>query len=598
VIEKIKNLPPKPGIYQYFDKNGKLLYIGKAKSLKNRVKNYFKFTPSLAPSPNLGSRIYKMVSEVADINYILTQSENDALILENSLIKQLKPKYNILLRDDKTYPYIYIDLDLEFPRFEITRKVIKGAKIKYFGPFATGGRDLLDSLYEIFPLVQKKGSLKNKKLCLFYQIKKCLGPCEAKVSKEEYMKIINEAMSYINNKNKIIQSLKEKMLNYANNLQFEEADVIKKRIQNIEKSSIISGVDLANNEDFDLLAIANNQDKAITLRLFIRGGKVVSSSHFSSRFSFGFDKDEAYKRAMLEFYTTNLPITSNTVYVYEDFIYKDEVENLLSKQFEKKFKIIHPKRGKKHELCALAFKNANELLRTSKQKDDVLLEIKELFNLERTPFKIEVFDNSHLQGRATVGAMVVFEDDRFKKEQYRHYNLTNKDEYHQMKELLSKRAESFEKSSPPDLWVIDGGETLRRLAIDVLQSIGVSIDVIAISKEKLDFKAHRSKGSAKDIIYTKAEKLNLQPSDKRLQFIQRLRDEAHRFAIEFHRKQKLKEDKKISLLEISGISHAKIKKLINYFGTFENIKKANFEELLALLNNNDASKIKEYFDKS
>jgi len=217
---KIASLPDSPGVYQYFDKNGRLLYIGKAKSLKKRIKSYFRFTPSLHPAPNLTPRIYKMVSEVENIEYIIVGSENDALILENSLIKQLKPKYNILLRDDKTYPYIYIDFDEPFPRPKITRKVIKGKNIRYFGPFPTAAKDILESLYELFPLVQKESCLKGKKACLFYQLKKCLAPCEGKITPQNYRAILNEAIEHIHDKKRLIAKLEKRMEKLAKNMRF------------------------------------------------------------------------------------------------------------------------------------------------------------------------------------------------------------------------------------------------------------------------------------------------------------------------------------------------------------------------------------------
>lgn len=204
--EKLKELPNNAGVYQYFDKEGHLLYIGKAKVLKNRVKSYFKFTPTLAPADKLSPRIFKMISEVKSLEWIVVPNEHDALILENSLIKQLKPKYNILLRDDKTYPYIVIDYKEDFPRLEITRKVLKDKNIKYFGPYSTGARDMLDSIYEIIPLVQKKSCIKGKEACLFHQINKCHAPCIGKISKEDYAKLIQEALEYIYNKSKIVKN--------------------------------------------------------------------------------------------------------------------------------------------------------------------------------------------------------------------------------------------------------------------------------------------------------------------------------------------------------------------------------------------------------
>ncbi|MEA1915007.1 MAG: GIY-YIG nuclease family protein, partial [Campylobacterota bacterium] len=234
--QKLKKLPTLSGIYQYFDKDGRLLYVGKAKNLKNRVKSYFKFTPNLTAAAKLGPRIHKMVGEISDMNYIITPSENDALILENSLIKQLKPKYNILLRDDKTYPYIYVDAKEDFPRLEITRKILKGSHIKYYGPYSIGAKDMLDSIYDILPLVQKKSCVKGAKACLFYQIKKCLAPCEGKISKKEYAKIVDQALHLLNNKNKLITLLHNKMEDYSEQFRFEEALELRNRIKSIEKS--------------------------------------------------------------------------------------------------------------------------------------------------------------------------------------------------------------------------------------------------------------------------------------------------------------------------------------------------------------------------
>lgn len=595
LLEKLKTLPNSPGVYQYFDNNGSILYIGKAKSLKHRVKSYFRYLPTIMPAPNLSPRIYKMISEVENIEYIVVNNENDALILENSLIKQLKPKYNILLRDDKTYPYIFIDLSKDFPRFEITRKVVKGEKIKYYGPFSIAAKDILDSIYELYPLVQKSGCLSSKKACLFYQLKKCLAPCENRVDKTKYNLIVQEATKAILNKNLLIKKLEEKMENLSNSLRFEEAAIIRDRIEKIKKSQINSNIDLAKLEDLDIIAIKSQNNSAAIVRLFMREGKVISSSSKIIKFDEkrGFDIDEAYKRAILNFYTSQTPLTSKKILVAKEFDQKDELESLLKNRFNQNISIIYPKRGEKKKLIDLALLNAKEILKNEKNSDnDILEKIKTLLDLKETPYRIEIFDNSHLRGTSTVGAMVVYENSGFKKDSFRHYNLSAKDEYHQTKELLQRRCESFKKEPPPNLWVIDGGEAHRRLAQEIINSFRIDLDIIAIAKEKVDSKAYRSKGKANDTIYTKNGVLKLNPTDKRLQFLQKLRDEAHRFAIAFHKKQKIKEDKKVSLLKIKGIGEAKIKKLLNYFGTFENIKKASLEELTIILNKKDAHNLK------
>ena len=607
--EKLKQLPNDSGVYQYFDKNGHLLYIGKAKVLKNRVKSYFKFTPKLLPADKLSPRIYKMISEVESCEWIVVPNEHDALILENSLIKQLKPKYNILLRDDKTYPYIVVNYGEDFPRLEISRKVLKDKNIKYFGPYSTGAKDMLDSIYEIVPLVQKKSCVKGKKACLFHQIQKCLAPCENKISKEEYSKILENALEFIYNKTKLISKLNERMLQYSNDFRFEEAMILRDRIKTIEKSQIKSGIDLATNEDIDIFAITSNGKKAVIVRMFLRDGKLTSSSHdflkvenFDEEFEFDFE--EAYKRAIINYYDNEIPLLPKEILIAHELEETKEIEEFLYTRFNKKIKLVNPKKDKKKDIVQIALNNCDELLRidSSKNQTTIYEELKELFTLQTLPYTIESFDNSHMMGQATVGAMIVWSEtlNSFDKKAFRHYNLEAKDEYSQMREMLMRRVESFPKNPAPDLWIIDGGSTLLKLAYDIVLSVGVNLDIIAIAKEKVDAKAHRAKGSAKDIIHYKDKngeykELKLATSDKRLQFVQRQRDEAHRFVINFHKKQKRAEDKQISLLQIKGIAEAKVKKLLLYFGEFEKIKNASIEELKNVLNEKDAITIINYF---
>ncbi len=575
----IQTLPNQAGVYQYFNKDDKLLYVGKAKSLKNRVKSYWRFTPEIHPNPKLGLRILRMLQQAVRLDYIVVDSEADALILENSLIKQLNPKYNILLRDDKTYPYIYIDESQDFPRFELTRKVIKGKKITYYGPFPNGGKVLLDTLYELFPLVQKKSCLREKKACLFYQIGKCLAPCEGKVTKEEYQKIISKVKSSIVKRATLIEQLSEKMMELAINERFEEAATLRDNIKTLKSLTISSNIDLAKDEDLDIFAIVNGETKGVIVKLFMRSGRVISSSVSTFRNGELYDENEAYKQALLEFYTVDVPQISKHILVAHSFDDQDKIATLLSERFGKKIEILHPKKGSKAKLTALAIENAKEVLKRNKPKEEIEPKIAELFELNQAPYRVETFDNSHMMGVATVGAMVVWSEGRWSKKDYRRYALEAKDEYGQMREMLTRRIKSFEKSSPPDLWILDGGETLRRLAVSLLKEAKVSLDVIAIAKEKLDAKAHRAKGSAKDIIYTKESVFELSTNDKRLQWVQRQRDEAHRFAISYHQNQKRKADTQNSLLQKKGIGPATVKKLLNYFGTFEAIQNASYSDI-------------------
>jgi len=468
----IKQLPSSPGIYQYFDKDGHILYIGKAKNLIKRVKSYFSFTPTLSANPRLSARIKKMINQTVSMNYLVVNSEHDALILENSLIKQLNPKYNILLRDDKTYPYIYIDNSEKYPRYEITRKIIKSSDIKYYGPYPVGARDILDSIYEICKLVQKKGCLKSKKLCLYHQIDKCLGPCELDISQERYKEELDLAQELINNKQLLINKLQDKMLFYAENLRFEEAGELRDRIERINKSEIKSEIDFATDENYDIFALHNTENRAVVVRIFMRNGKIISSSHDYIQLNEGYDESEIYQRVLMEYYTNEKPPIIAPILVSSEFEGKDIIEEHLTTVFEKKSQIRVPKRGNKKHLIDLAILNAKELLKNDKNQDNIkiLTEIKELFGLDRIPYRVEIFDNSHMSGVATVGAMAVYENGKFDKKSYRTYHLEAKDEYSQMRETLTRRINSFSKNPPPDLWILDGGKTLLNLAVEILKA--------------------------------------------------------------------------------------------------------------------------------
>ena len=588
----VQNLPSSSGVYQYFDAKGKLLYVGKAKNLKNRVKSYWRFTPSFTPNPNQSSRIIKMLHEAQKLEYIVVQSEEDALILENSLIKQLKPKYNILLRDDKTYPYIYIDESVEYPRFEITRKVIKGKDITYYGPFPTGGRALLNALYEVYPLVQKKSCLREGKACLFFQIKKCLAPCEQRVTPQAYAQIVNDAKTSIVKRKHLITTLEEKMTNLAMQERYEEAAAMRDTIEPIRTLTITSNIDLANTLDLDIFAIQNGDERGVIVKMFMRGGKIISSAYSYFRHTHIYDENEAYKQALLEFYTIDTPHIAKqilTAHVFED---AKQVASTLSSRFDKKIEIVTPQRGSKAKLIALALQNCEELLR--KKTHDTIIEqrIADLFDLSTIPYRIETFDNSHMMGAATVGGMVVWNEATWDKSAYRRYELHARDEYGQMREMLSRRIEKFNKTPAPDLWILDGGQANLNLAHTLLKEADVNLDVIAIAKEKLDAKAHRAKGAAKDMLYTAEGLFELKPNDKRLHWIQRQRDEAHRYAITYHQNKKRKEDTQISLLNKKGIGKATVAKLIQYFGTFEAIEAASSTEIEKITNKKIANLLK------
>lgn len=582
----IRSLPDKPGIYQYFGKNGKLLYVGKAKSLKNRVKSYWRFTPKLTPNPTLSQRLQKMLLEVTSLEYILVDSEDDALILENSLIKQLKPKYNILLRDDKTYPYISINHSEDFPRFEITRKIIKGKNIRYYGPFPSGARVLLDSLYELYPLVQKKSCIQGKKACLFYQINRCLAPCEGKIDKKDYKKIVDTATKAIEKRSTLIKMLDQRMKTLAEQERYEEAAKTRDAAKTIKELTVNSTLDLAALEDYDVIAIDHDKSRGIIIKLFIREGKLIASDHSYFRHSGEVDKNGVYSQVLLSSYKATTPVIPKNILVDDDFENIDEITTLISKIVDKKIAIKHPKIGSKTKIINVAKINAKELLENKKNSnyEKILEQLQALCSLQETPYTIEVFDTSHHQGESSVGGMIVWSEGVWQKEYYRRYGLESKDEYSQMREMLLRRITNFGEIPPPNLWLIDGGIAQINLAKTLLKEAKVDIDVISIAKEKLDAKAHRAKGAAKDKIYTSDDKFDLLPSDKRLQLLQLLRDEAHRFAITYHRNTKKRAMIQGDLLEKKGVGKATLKKLLLHFGSFDALRNASFEELTAITN--------------
>ncbi len=594
---ELQNLPISAGVYKFYDKQSKLLYIGKAKILKNRVKSYFKFTPTLSPANKLSPRIQKMISEAYHLEFIISPSEYDALILENSLIKELKPKYNILLRDDKTYPYISIDLDEDFPRFEISRKILKKKSIRYYGPFSSSATDIVKALYLTCNLVQKKGCLKERKECLFFQINRCDAPCVGKISKQKYSEIVAEASALLIDRKKLILKLEQKMLEASQKLNFEEAGVLRDMQKSIKNSLHVIHLDLAKIEDFDLFAVEIIGNVASIIRLFIREGKVVSSISNIIKNSNGYDIGEIYKRALIQFYNEKTKLINSEIIVAHEFEEASDIKHLLEQKYNRKITISNPKRGDKLKLINIAKQNAKESLSQylNKNSNSILEEIKELFDLKKTPYRIEIFDNSHISGDSAVGCMVTYEE-KFIKSSYRVFNLTSPDEYGQMKELLTRRIKNFKKDSPPDLWVLDGGSTLLKLASTLLKQSNQQIDLLAIAKEKKDAKAIRAKGKANDIIYSLNYDFKLPTSDKRLQLLQRLRDEAHRFAITTHRKKKLTKDMKIDLQSVEGIGEATIKKLISYFGSFSNIDRANADELTSVIGKRVGKKLYDFLN--
>jgi len=408
---------------------------------------------------------------------------------------------------------------------------------------------------------QKKSCLREGKACLFYQIKKCLAPCEGKVSQKAYASIVNDAKKAITKRKILTDTLQEKMTALAMQERFEEAACLRDSIEAIASLNITSNIDLAKEMDLDIFAILNGDERGVVIKLFMRNGKIISSAYNYFRHTHIFDRNEAYKQALLEFYTIDTPNISKEILTAHSFEDRTQVAQTLSRRFDTKIQIKTPQRGAKAKLVKLGLQNCEELLRT--KKSDTLMEqkIADLMDLSVIPYRIETFDNSHMMGAATVGGMVVWDEGKWDKSSYRRYELHTPDEYGQMKEMLQRRIEDFGSHPAPDLWILDGGQANLNLAHSLLKKAQINLDVIAIAKEKLDAKAHRAKGAAKDILHTPAGIIELKPGDSRLHWIQRQRDEAHRYAITYHQNKKRKEDTQISLLNKKGIGKATLKKL-------------------------------------
>ena len=546
LLDQLKALPERPGIYQYYDKNQRLLYVGKAKNLKKRVSSYF--TRTLAPNPRNSPRIQRLIAQTHSLRSLVVENEKDALILENSLIKSQNPRYNILLRDDKTYPYICVNLLDPYPRFVITRRIEDKKGLVYFGPYPRGAKELIQILYDLFPLCQQASCLRGKKACLYYQLDRCLAPCEfdSKSLREDYGRFIQAGLSLLRDKRSLQRKLEGCMLDFASKELFEEALTCKHCLDLLGQLAPFSALDLKKLYNCDVLSFVMKEGSGVLLKLFVREGKVASThSVFVRGGELGATEDSqelgVYKQALLKL--ASEPSLAKEILIANLSPKNQAALSLIASSLKPALPpLVLPKRGAKLELARLATLNASHLLENHQRlglgEIKLLEAIKELLGLERIPNSIEVFDTSHHGGSFCVGGLVGYESGDFCKERYRHYNLKSPDEYGQMRELLMRRALSFDSLSAPDLWVLDGGRAQLKLAVEILESSQASVEVIAISKEKKGARVSRAKGAAKDILHTRCGEFGLDSRDERLQFFQKLRDEAHRFAISFHRHKK------------------------------------------------------------
>ncbi len=594
--EKLATLPAKPGIYQFRNAAGKIIYVGKAKNLRNRVRSYFR-----SQQQHSGKTLV-LVSHITDFEVIITSSEVEALILENNLIKELKPRYNVNLKDDKTYPYLVITNE-PFPRIFLTRQLKRDGST-WFGPYTEARqlRSILDFIGSIFPVRSCKYRLseenitsKKYKVCLDYHIHKCKGPCEGLVPEEEYLTMIREITRLLKGKtSSMIRSLSDTMQVLASELKFEQAAEIKTQLESLkryaDRQKMVSGDGL----DRDVFAVAAAENEGCGVVFKIREGKLLGSQHIYINNTNGETDAELQARVVEKYYLETLELIPDEILLQEALAADEEdalrayiVEKQKEENQEKKnIRFLVPQIGEKAHLVEMCRQNARhhleEYLIQKQKRGEIAREhygltaLKELLHLPKIPQRIECFDNSHLQGTDYVSSMVCFEKGKPKKSDYRKFKLQTfegSDDYAAMKEVIQRRyAGSLAKDLPlPDLIVVDGGKGQVNTAYLTLNDLGVSIPVIGLAKriEEIFTPQHN-------------DPFNLPKTSPALKLLQQLRDEAHRFAITYHRKLRSKRTLQTELTTIAGVGEKTAYRLLEQLGSVDAVAQATMEELKAV----------------
>lgn len=569
------------GVYRMLDAEGNTLYIGKAKSLKNRVMNYVN-------TSSLNARLQKMISLTAKMEIITTRSEAEALLLEANMIKKYSPRYNILLKDDKSFPYIFFSGDHDFPRVDKYRGA-KSKKGKYFGPFVSAGavNDTITLLQKAFLIRNCSDNIfKNRtRPCLEYQIKRCSAPCVGYISKEDYAKLIRQAYEFLSGKSRQIQEEMLKEMQEASKLHdYEKAAVMRDRIRSLTQVQQQGGIAAATFDDADLIALARDGNNCCVQVFTFRGGQNYGSKNYFPSNTEDCTDSEIISGFITQFYHQH-PVSKMIIIshgIEEDI---ELMEEALRMKSGYAVNIIFPQRGEKYELIKQALINAKDaLLRHVEARisqKSVIKGVKELFSLSQTPERIEVYDNSHISGTNQIGAMIVAGADGFIKSQYRKFDIKNSeikggDDYAMLREVLTRRFLRLKEDNgrKPDLILIDGGAGQLSVATQVFNELGIDdIVYVAIAKGE-----DRNAGREHFFIAGK-EAFQLPVGDPVLHYLQRLRDEAHRFAIGTHRNKRSKSMHVSELDKISGIGAARKKSLLHYFGSARAVAAASIEEI-------------------
>lgn len=599
IHEHLKQLPAEPGVYLMKDKFDNIIYVGKAKILKNRVRQYFQ------SSKNHSSKVKSMVKNIDKFEYIITDSELEALILECNLIKKYKPKYNVLLRDDKTYPYIKVTTNEDFPRVLKVRKVIKD-KAKYFGPYTntTAVNDTLDIIKNIYPIrtcnIDIERAIKtNMRPCLNLHIKRCVGPCTGNVTKEEYNKMIEEIILFLSGKEeKLIDILKEKMNKCAMDFNFEEAAIYRDKIKSLEDMMEKQKIDTSTSDlNQDVIAMARAHDEACVQVFFVRNGKIVGREHFILEGVMDSTRESILGSFVKQFYMEQ-------EYVPKEIIIEDEIEDSfilsewLSSKKGQKVTIRVPQKGEKKSLIEMVRKNAIEYLekfsdmnkRKYEKSIGALEELKQILNLDNIPKRIESFDISNIQGVDSIGSMVVFTNGKKDKKEYRRYKIKTvigPNDYDSMAEIVERR---LKYGDFPDLMLLDGGKGQVSAVKKVLNKYNVEIPLWGMYKDD----KHRTKG-----LISQEKEIELDRTSNLYRFVASIQEEVHNYAISYHRSLRNKSLTKSELDDIQGIGEKRKKALLNHFKDIEAIKKATFEELLEVegMNKTSSESVYNYFRK-
>ena len=581
---ELKKLPHKPGVYIMHDKNDNIIYVGKAISLKNRVTQYFRKTRKT-------KRIQNMVSLIDHFEYIVVDNEAEALILECNLIKKNKPKFNVLLKDDKTYPYIKINVKDDFPNIYITRKILNDGA-KYFGPYASSGaaKEMIDFIKEKFKIRQCKSFKYKDRPCLNYHIKKCLGPCMGYISKEEYHKQIEEIINLLEGKTeKTLKQLKEQMQEASNKMEFEKAAYIRDKILAIEKISEKQKVSNITENDIDVIGLARNAIEVCIEIFFVRKSKMVGRENFFLEDM----QDESDRQILTEFvkqYYVGREILPNKIMLKEEIEEKELIEEWLTKEAGRKVEIKTPQKGEKLRLVEMAERNALITLENkNREKYNVLAELKEVLKMDKLPRRIECFDISNLSGTNMVAGMCVMQDGKINKSLSRIFKIKEvigQDDVACMKEVITRRLKhSLEKEDGsfgrlPDVIFADGGITQIRAtkeAINAVISTANAENVDNLKQIKVFGMVKNDKHQTRALMDENRKELKISEELKKL--ITLFQDTVHDTAIGYHKKLRDKEITKSELDEIEGIGPAKKKALLEIFGSVERIKNADIEEL-------------------